>query len=49
MRRWVLAEHVWTKLLDEAGLTRITTEVLPARGDGPHAADTLLVTGFRQT
>lgn len=46
MRRWVLQEHVWTKLLDEAGFTRITTEVLPG-GPGPRAADTLLVTAHR--
>ncbi|MFE1030098.1 hypothetical protein ACFW5I_37245 [Streptomyces sp. NPDC058818] len=30
VRRWVLREHVWTKLLDEAGLTDITVDVLPA-------------------
>ncbi|MFF9090764.1 class I SAM-dependent methyltransferase [Streptomyces sp. NPDC014991] len=46
MRRWVLQEQVWTKLLDEAGFTQITTETLPA-GDGPRAADTLLVTALR--
>ncbi|WP_405966021.1 class I SAM-dependent methyltransferase [Streptomyces sp. NBC_00723] len=46
MRRWVLQEHVWTKLLDEAGFTRITTEVLPG-GPGPRAADKLLVTAHR--
>ncbi|WP_373428706.1 class I SAM-dependent methyltransferase [Streptomyces rishiriensis] len=46
IRRWVLREHVWTKLLDEAGFTRITTEVLPG-GPGPRAADTLLVTAYR--
>ncbi|MDQ0771564.1 SAM-dependent methyltransferase [Streptomyces aurantiacus] len=46
LRRWVLQEHVWTKLLDEAGFTRISTEVLPG-GPGPRAADTLLVTAFR--
>lgn len=46
MRRWVLQEHVWTKLLDEAGFTLINTEVLPG-GSGPRAADTLLVTAFR--
>jgi hypothetical protein len=45
MRRWVLQEPVWTMLLDEAGFTRVSTEVLP---DGPgRAADTLLVTAFR--
>ncbi|MDF4253897.1 class I SAM-dependent methyltransferase [Streptomyces sp. WMMB303] len=42
MRRWVLQEHVWTKLLDQAGLTHITTETVPGN-DAPRAADTLLV------
>ncbi len=46
MRRWVLQEQVWTKLLDEAGFTRISAETLPG-GRGPRAADTLLVTAFR--
>ncbi|WP_129307605.1 class I SAM-dependent methyltransferase [Streptomyces sp. L2] len=46
MRRWVLQEQVWTKLLDEAGFTRISVEVLP-RGTGPRTADTLLVTAHR--
>ncbi|WP_307135612.1 class I SAM-dependent methyltransferase [Streptomyces aurantiacus] len=46
LRRWVLQEHVWTKLLDEAGFTRISTEVLPGE-TGPRSADTLLVTAFR--
>jgi hypothetical protein len=46
MHRWVLQEQVWTKLLDEAGFTRISTETLPG-GTGPRAADTLLVTAFR--
>ncbi|MBO8196342.1 hypothetical protein ITI46_32580 [Streptomyces oryzae] len=43
LRRWVLQEHVWTKLLDQAGLTRIAVDVLLG-GDGPRPADTLLVT-----
>ncbi|WP_328349192.1 class I SAM-dependent methyltransferase [Streptomyces sp. NBC_00445] len=47
MHRWVLQEHVWTKLLDEAGLTEITVDVLPAAAEGPRAADTLLVTAHR--
>lgn len=47
MRRWVLQEHVWTKLLDEAGFTRITIDVLPAAPDGPRTADTLLVSAYR--
>ncbi|GAB2882873.1 class I SAM-dependent methyltransferase [Streptomyces mayteni] len=47
MRRWVLQEHVWTKLLDEAGLTDATVDVLPASGEGPRNADTLLVAADR--
>ncbi|MEV7130604.1 class I SAM-dependent methyltransferase [Streptomyces sp. NPDC093260] len=46
MRRWILQEQVWTKLLDGAGLTRTSIERLPG-GTGPRAADTLLVTAFR--
>ncbi|MFI1508224.1 methyltransferase domain-containing protein [Streptomyces sp. NPDC020597] len=47
MRRWVLQEHVWTKLLDEAGFTNITADVLPATTGGPRTADTLLVSAYR--
>ncbi|MFD8325127.1 methyltransferase domain-containing protein [Streptomyces lydicus] len=47
MRRWVLQEHVWIKLLDEAGFARSSVDVLPG-GDGPRAADTLLVTAYRR-
>ncbi|MFD8588707.1 class I SAM-dependent methyltransferase [Streptomyces sp. NPDC059637] len=43
MHRWVLQAHVWTELLDEAGFTRTTVDVLPATTGGPRAADTLLV------
>ncbi|MGW2971007.1 methyltransferase domain-containing protein [Streptomyces mirabilis] len=43
MRRWVLQEHVWTTLLEEAGFTRITSTVLPATAEGTRTADTLLV------
>jgi SAM-dependent methyltransferase len=43
MRRWVLQEHVWTKLLDAAGFTNITVDVLPSATGGPRTADTLLV------
>ncbi|MFE0644289.1 methyltransferase domain-containing protein [Streptomyces sp. NPDC058877] len=43
MHRWVLQEHVWTKVLDGAGFTDIRVEELPA-GDGPRSAATLLVT-----
>ncbi|MEU8653643.1 class I SAM-dependent methyltransferase [Streptomyces sp. NPDC048737] len=46
MRRWALQEHVWAKLLDEAGFTRITTDVLPATG-GPRTADTVLMSAHR--
>ncbi|MET7701093.1 class I SAM-dependent methyltransferase [Streptomyces sp. NPDC005485] len=47
MRRWVLQEHVWTKLLDEAGFTEITITVLPATAEGARTADTLLVSAYR--
>ncbi|MBW1599547.1 cyclopropane-fatty-acyl-phospholipid synthase family protein [Streptomyces sp. JJ38] len=47
LRRWVLQEQVWTKLLGEAGLTGITTDVLPASADGQRCADTLLVSAHR--
>ncbi|MFE1879649.1 hypothetical protein [Streptomyces diastatochromogenes] len=46
-RRWVLQEHVWNKLLDEAGVTKITIDVLPAATDGPRTADALLVSAYR--
>ena|SRR5690606_9057893 len=46
MRRWVLQEHVWVKLLDEVGFTRISGVLLPA-GQGPRSADTLLLTAWR--
>jgi hypothetical protein len=47
MRRWVLQEHVWTKLLHEAGFTGITITVLPATTEGARTADTLLVSAHR--
>ncbi|MEU3854878.1 class I SAM-dependent methyltransferase [Streptomyces sp. NPDC029554] len=47
MRRWVLREHVWTELLDGAGLTDLSVDVLPATTGGPRTADTLLVTAHR--
>lgn len=47
MRRWVLQEHVWTKLLDEAGFTRISIDMLPPITAGPRTAETLLVSAFR--
>lgn len=48
MRRWVLQEQVWAKLLDEAGFTRIGIDVLPG-GEGPRTADALLVTAYRSS
>lgn len=48
MRRWVLQEQVWTKLLDEAGFAGIGVDVLPGR-EGPRAADALLVTAYRSS
>ncbi|MFI9191818.1 class I SAM-dependent methyltransferase [Streptomyces californicus] len=42
MYRWVLQEHVWAKLLEQAGFTGIHAAELPA-GDGPRSAVTLLV------
>ncbi|MFE4829921.1 methyltransferase domain-containing protein [Streptomyces sp. NPDC056672] len=48
LRRWVLQEHVWTKICDQAGLTGLSTDVLPASGDNPRTADTLLIRAFRQ-
>lgn len=47
MRRWVLQEQVWTKLLAAAGLTRITTDELPGSGEGGQAPVTLLVSARR--
>ncbi|MFE4973543.1 hypothetical protein ACFRAR_15680 [Kitasatospora sp. NPDC056651] len=47
MRRWVLQEHVWTKLLDEAGFTGISIERLPPANSGARSADTLLVRAHR--
>ncbi|MFE2937495.1 class I SAM-dependent methyltransferase [Streptomyces sp. NPDC059255] len=48
MRRWVLQEHVWVKVLDEAGFTGIGVDLLPPRGAGPRAAGTLLVSAVRR-
>ncbi|WP_407564609.1 class I SAM-dependent methyltransferase [Streptomyces sp. 184] len=47
MRRWVLQEHVWTRQLDRAAMTGIAVRTLPACGEGPRLADTLLVTACR--
>ncbi|MFD7867935.1 methyltransferase domain-containing protein [Streptomyces sp. NPDC059783] len=43
MRRWVLQEQVWAKVLDEAGFVSIRVAGLPA-GEGPRPAAALLVT-----
>lgn len=48
IRRWVLQEQVWTKLLHEAGFTDVGVDVLPG-GRGPRAADTLLVSAYRSS
>ncbi|MFF1300155.1 MULTISPECIES: hypothetical protein [unclassified Streptomyces] len=47
MRRWVLQEHVWVKLLDEAGFTGIDIDLLPSPTAGPRCAAPLLVTAHR--
>lgn len=47
MRRWVLQEHVWVKLLDEAGFTGIDIDLLPSPTAGTRFAATLLVTAHR--
>ncbi|MEU9042197.1 class I SAM-dependent methyltransferase [Kitasatospora sp. NPDC048343] len=48
MRRWVLQETVWTKLLDEVGFTKISVDRLPPAVPSARAADTLLVRAYRQ-
>ncbi|WTK70769.1 class I SAM-dependent methyltransferase [Streptomyces sp. NBC_01515] len=47
MRRWVLQEQGWVKVLDEAGFTETAVDVLPSTAEGPGTADTLLVTAVR--
>ncbi|MFH8381607.1 class I SAM-dependent methyltransferase [Kitasatospora sp. NPDC018058] len=47
MQRWVLQEHVWEKLLDEAGFTAISIDRLPPTASGPRSADTLLLRAYR--
>ncbi|MEU4114528.1 methyltransferase domain-containing protein [Kitasatospora sp. NPDC028055] len=47
MRRWVLQEHVWTKLLEEAGFTAISIARFPPTASGARSADTLLVQASR--
>lgn len=48
MRRWVLREHLWATLLDTAGLTDVTVDVLPAPEGVRRTADTLLVAANRK-
>ncbi|MEV4340958.1 class I SAM-dependent methyltransferase [Streptomyces sp. NPDC049590] len=48
MRRWVLQEHVWTKVLDESGFTGIGIDTLPSPADAPRGAATLLVRAVRR-
>lgn len=43
MRRWVLQEHVWNKLLDQSGFAQIRIDLLPAATHGPRDAATLLI------
>ncbi|MEV5528144.1 class I SAM-dependent methyltransferase [Streptomyces prunicolor] len=43
LRRWVLQEHVWVKVLDDAGFTDIGVDVLASATEGPRTADTLLI------
>ncbi|MFB7908443.1 class I SAM-dependent methyltransferase [Kitasatospora sp. NPDC056076] len=47
MRRWVLQEHVWTKLLEEADFTAISIARFPPTTSGARAADTLLIQAYR--
>lgn len=48
MHRWVLQEHVWVKVLDEAGFTGISFDMLPSAVQGPRTADTQLLTATRR-
>nr|BFD90960.1 hypothetical protein KitaXyl93_23200 [Kitasatospora sp. Xyl93] len=48
MRRWVLQEHVWTKLLYDAGFTAISIDRIPPAAAGARSADTLLILAHRQ-
>jgi SAM-dependent methyltransferase len=48
MRRWVLQEIVWDKVLDASGFTGISVERLLSTSDTPRSADTLLVRAVRQ-
>jgi len=43
MRRWVLQEQLWNKLLDKSGFTRIRIDLLPAATHAPRDASTLLI------
>ncbi|MDV9168623.1 hypothetical protein R6V09_00500 [Streptomyces sp. W16] len=48
MDQWVLQEHVCVKVLDEAGFSGISVDMLPSTVRGPRTADTLLVTATRR-
>ncbi|MFF9674617.1 hypothetical protein ACF1GS_23445 [Streptomyces eurythermus] len=48
MRRWVLQEHVWTKVLDESGFTGIGVDTSPSPTDAPRSAATLLIRAVRR-
>ncbi|MEU9764076.1 hypothetical protein AB0D98_31105 [Streptomyces sp. NPDC047987] len=48
MRRWVLQEQTWTKVLDESGFTRISVDRLPSTTNAQRSADTLFVTAVRR-
>ncbi|OKJ34103.1 methyltransferase domain-containing protein [Streptomyces sp. CB01580] len=48
MRRWVLQEQTWTKVLDESGFTQISVDRLPSTTSAPRSADTLFVTAVRR-
>jgi hypothetical protein len=47
MRRRGLQEHVWTKLLDEAGFTAISIDRPPPTTSSARSTDTLLVHAYR--
>ncbi|CAL9392766.1 hypothetical protein [Streptomyces sp. enrichment culture] len=48
MRRWVLQEHVRTKVLGESGFTGIGVDTLPSPADAPRSVATLLIRAVRR-
>lgn len=48
MRRWVLQEHAWTKVLDASGFTGISVDRVAPATSTPRSADTLVVTAARR-